>query len=42
MGEAARRRILGAHTAAHRAAELESILHAVAPEAAKRDQLLLC
>jgi spore maturation protein CgeB len=42
MGEAARERILAAHTAAHRAAELEACLHEVAPEAARRDRLLPC
>jgi spore maturation protein CgeB len=42
MGEAARARILAAHTAAHRAAELEACLHEVAPEGQRRGGLLLC
>jgi spore maturation protein CgeB len=42
MGEAARERILAAHTAEHRAAELEAFLDEAAPEAPRRDQLQLC
>jgi spore maturation protein CgeB len=42
MGEAARKRILTAHTAAHRAAELEAYLHEAAAAAAGRDRLLVC
>jgi spore maturation protein CgeB len=42
MAEAARRRILNAHTAAHRAAELEAHLHEASPEARRKDELLVC
>jgi spore maturation protein CgeB len=42
MAEAARERILTAHTADHRAAELEAYLHEASPEARRKDALLLC
>jgi len=42
MAEAARARILAEHTAAHRAAELESHLYAARPEARHRDNCLVC
>lgn len=42
MAEAARARILTAHTAAHRAAELEAYLHEASPDARRKDELQLC
>ena len=42
MAAAARARILAAHTAEHRAAELEAHLCAAASEARRRDKLLVC
>jgi spore maturation protein CgeB len=42
MAAAARRRILDAHTAAHRAAELEAHLRAARPAARRGDELLVC
>jgi spore maturation protein CgeB len=42
MADAARQRILHAHTAVRRAAELEAYLHEASPETRRKDALLLC
>jgi spore maturation protein CgeB len=41
MAAAARQRILKAHTAVHRASELEACLHDVSPKAPRKDDLML-
>ena len=42
IAAAARERILAEHTAGHRAAELEALLHEAALAVRRKDELLLC